>query len=330
MDIALVGAGRIGRVHARALRDVDGARLVAVSDPMEDAARAIAKAEGAEVREIDGMEGADVDAVLICSPTDTHADLIERFARAGKAVFCEKPIALDIGRTRKALAVVEETDTPLMIGFNRRFDPHMAAAKRSVEEGKVGEVESIQIVSRDPAPPPISYIQTSGGLFRDMAIHDFDMARWLLNEEPTTVSAHGSSLINAEIGRVGDVDTAHIILETASGRQASISNSRRATYGYDQRVEVHGSQGAIRVENIPVTNTVISGRSGNAYPPLHDFFMTRYAEAYRIEIAAFVRAAEAGDRPSPTGEDGLRALLLAEAAMKSMKEERRVSVEEVS
>jgi myo-inositol 2-dehydrogenase/D-chiro-inositol 1-dehydrogenase len=213
-----------------------------------------------------------------------------------------------------------------MVGFNRRFDPHFAAVRRAIDDGRVGTVEMVSIISRDPGPPPYEYIPRSGGIFRDMTIHDFDMARFLLGEEPVSVSAHASVLVDEKIGELGDYDSASIILETASGRQCTISNSRRASYGYDQRIEVHGSKGMVAAENQRPVSIEIADAHGYTRPPLHDFFMTRYAQAYAAEIAAFVTAITEGRTPSPSGEDGLAALRLAEAALLSVREARAVRV----
>ena len=226
--------------------------------------------------------------MVICTPTDTHADLIERFVRAGKAVFCEKPIDLDLARVQACLEVVREAGGRLMVGFNRRFDPHFRAVRRAIDDGTVGEVEMVNIVSRDPGPPPLDYIARSGGIFRDMTIHDFDMARWLLGEEPVAVSAHAAVLTDPAIGAAGDFDSANVLLETASGRQAVISNSRRATYGYDQRIEVLGSKGMAAAENQREVSIEVATGAGFLRPPLLDFFMTRYVAAYAAEIEAFI------------------------------------------
>lgn len=321
----LLGAGRIGKVHARAIGSNRAARLVAVADAAEQAARDISDAYGAEMRTIDQIEQAsDIDAVVICTPTDTHADLIERFARAGKAIFCEKPIDLDVGRVEECLAVVEQTGAALMVGFNRRFDPHFMAVRKTIDEGAIGTVEMVTITSRDPGPPPIDYIRRSGGIFRDMTIHDFDMARYLLGEEPVSVSAHASVLVDKAIGEAGDYDSVSVILETGSGKQALISNSRRATYGYDQRIEVHGSKGMVAAENQRPVSIEVANEKGYTRPPLHDFFMTRYTEAYANEIAAFIAAMSAGRKASPGGADGLAALRLADAALVSAREGRTV------
>ena len=329
ISLALLGAGRIGRVHAAAIAGDPDARLVAVADAMPEAAEAIAGRYGCAVRDIDAIEAAgDIDAVVICTPTDTHATLIERFARAGKAIFCEKPVDLSVERVRACLQTVAGAGATLMIGFNRRFDPHFLALKRAIDDGRIGDVEMVQIVSRDPGPPPASYIASSGGIFRDMTIHDFDMARFLLGEEPETVFAAASVLVDPEIGELGDFDSASVVLTTASGRHCTISNSRRAAYGYDQRIEVHGSKGAAAAENQRPVSVEVATAEGYTRPPLHDFFMTRYTQAYAAEIAAFVAALETGEKPSPGGEDGLAALLLAEAALKSVTEGRAVRVSE--
>lgn len=326
----LLGAGRIGKVHAKAVTGNPDAKLVAVSDAMPAAAQAIADQYGCDVRGIADIAAAkDIDAVVICTPTDTHADLIEMFVKAGKAVFCEKPIDLSLARVKQCLEVVRATKGTLMVGFNRRFDPHFQAVRAEIDKGTVGVVEMVTITSRDPSAPPLDYIGRSGGIFRDMTIHDFDMARFLLDEEVTEVSAMASVLVDPAIGKAGDSDSVQVMLRTASGKMAVISNSRRATYGYDQRIEVHGSKGLVTAENQrPVSIEVATG-AGYTRPPLHDFFMTRYTEAYAAEIAAFINAAGGKAEASPSGEDGLLALALAETALKSVAERRVVKMVEV-
>jgi myo-inositol 2-dehydrogenase / D-chiro-inositol 1-dehydrogenase len=328
LRLGLLGAGRIGKVHAGAIAATPGATLVAVADPVLAAAEGIASAAGATVRSVDEiMAAGDIDAVLITTPTDLHAALIEQAARAGKAIFCEKPIDLSLTRVRDCLKVVEETGAKLMVGFNRRFDPNFMEVRRQIDAGAIGGVEMVSITSRDPAPPPADYIPRSGGLFRDMTIHDFDMARWLLGEDPVTVFAAASVLVDPAIGKLGDVDSASVVLKTASGRIAQISNSRRATYGYDQRIEVHGSSGMVSAENLRATTVELANGDGYRREPLLDFFMTRYTAAYANEIAAFL-AAVAGTAPmSPSGDDGLKALLLADAATLSARENRVVAVD---
>jgi len=248
--IGLLGAGRIGQVHARAVSSVPSAQLVAVADPMPAAAEALRDTYGCEIRTIAQIkDSADIDAVIICTPTDTHADLIEDFARAGKAIFCEKPVDLDLSRVKACLKVVDEMKATLMVGFQRRFDPDFQALRAEIDAGHIGEVEMVTLISRDPGAPPYDYIERSGGIFRDMMIHDFDVARWMLGEEVETVQAAGSVLTDPEIGNRGDFDSANAILRTASGKQCTISNSRRATFGYDQRIEVHGSGGSVAADN---------------------------------------------------------------------------------
>jgi len=316
IKIAVLGAGRIGRIHGRNAASHSGAKLVVVADPHAPSAEALASATGARVASIDeAITAPDVDAVLICTPTTTHADLIERAAAAGKAVFCEKPVDLSSARIETCLASVERAGIPLMIGFNRRFDPNFATLRQRLADGEVGDVELVTILSRDPSPPPASYVATSGGLFRDMMIHDLDMARFLLlGDEPVEVHAVGSSLVDPEIGKAGDVDTAAVLLKTASGKIVQISNSRRATYGYDQRVEVHGSKGMIRAGNIHRTTVEVATGNGFTADPVQDFFLERYAEAYRAELEAFLTAVSTGTAPQPSGRDGLMAQRLADAA----------------
>jgi myo-inositol 2-dehydrogenase / D-chiro-inositol 1-dehydrogenase len=326
----LLGAGRIGKVHGRAVSQNPDARLVAVADAVPAAAEDLAAQYGIATRSIEAIEAAeDIDAVVICTPTDTHADLIERFARAGKGIFCEKPVDLSLARVRDCLAVVDDTGATLMVGFNRRFDPDFRALKAAVDAGRIGQVEMVTLTSRDPGPPPYDYIERSGGIFRDMTIHDFDVARWLLGEEVEAVQAAASVLVDPEIGRRGDFDSVNVILTTASGRQCTITNSRRATYGYDQRIEVLGSKGAVAAENIRQANIEIATAEGFTRPPLLDFFMTRYIAAYAAEIAAFVAALRDGTPPPTTGQDGLMALALADAALKSVAERRAVRVSEI-
>ena len=325
--LALLGAGRIGKVHARAIAEDKRARLVAVADAFPDAAKAIADASGCAIRTIDEIEAdPNIDAVVICTPTNTHADLIERFARAGKAIFCEKPIDLDVARARACLEVVREVGGRVMLGFNRRFDPHFRAVRAAIDDGTIGKVEMVTITSRDPGPPPAEYIKVSGGIFRDMTIHDFDMARFLLGEEIATVMASAAVLVDPKIGELGDYDSASLILTTRSGRQCVISNSRRATYGYDQRIEVHGSLGSVSAENQRPVSIEIATKDGYTRPPLHDFFMTRYTAAYAAEISAFLESIEAGTAPSPSAEDGLIALALADAAIQAVKQGSAVTV----
>lgn len=318
LRFAILGAGRIGQVHARAVAATDGATLVAIADPVAAAAQAVAGKYGCDIRTIDAIrDSADVDAVAICTPTDTHADLIEQFARAGKAVFCEKPVDLSLTRVKQCLKVVEDEKATLMVGFQRRFDPDFMALKQAIDDGQIGTVEMVTLTSRDPGAPPADYIKRSGGIFRDMTIHDFDVARWLLGEEIATVQAAASVLTDPAIKELGDYDSVNVILTTASGKQCTINNTRRATYGYDQRIEVHGSAGSVSAENHREARIEIANASGYTRPPLLNFFMSRYTAAYANEIAAFVDAVTRGTETPTTGHDGLKALELADAALKA-------------
>jgi myo-inositol 2-dehydrogenase/D-chiro-inositol 1-dehydrogenase len=326
--VAVLGAGRIGQIHARNVAAHPKARLVAVTDVSAEAAQSLARATGAAVQASSNeiMADAAIDAVLICSPTDTHADLIELAAKAGKAVFCEKPVDLSAARVKQCLDVVAKTGARLMIGFNRRFDPNFRALKQRLDAGEIGAPEIVTIISKDPSPPPVSYIARSGGLFRDMMIHDLDLARFLLGEEPVEVSAMASALVDPAIGAAGDVDSAVVTLKTARGRLCQISCSRRATYGYDQRIEVHGSLGMLRAHNIPLTSVEKADAAGFTGEPALPFFLERYAAAYRAEIDSFVEAILTGAAMDPTGHDGLRALEIADAATESAKTGKTVSL----
>ena len=320
LRIGLLGCGRIGQVHARTIKAVDDARVVAVADAMPDAADQLAQDVAAEVRQPDAILGAqDIDAVVIGTPTDTHFDLIHRAARAGKAIFCEKPIDMSVDNIRACIEVVEGAGVPFLTGFNRRFDPNFAALRARIAQGDIGAVELVTITSRDPAPPPISYIERSGGLFRDMMIHDFDMARFLMGENFARLHAVGSTLVDPAIGDAGDVDTAAVILTTEAGRICQISNSRRAAYGYDQRIEVHGQKGMLRAENQLESTVELATSAGFARPPAQHFFLARYADAYRAEMRAFVEAVASGTAADPGIRDGLAAQILADAAALSLE-----------
>ena len=324
LNIAVIGAGRIGQIHARNVAARPDVRLAGIADPDRAAAERLAKATASTVITLDDAFRAD--AVLICSPTGTHADYIERAAAAGTPVFCEKPVDLSAERVRICLETVRRSGIPLMIGFNRRFDRHFGALKRRLEGGEIGTLELLTIMSRDPSPPPLAYIATSGGLFRDMMIHDLDLARYFLGDEPVEVFAAASALIDPAIGAAGDVDTAAATLKTATGRLCQISNSRRASYGYDQRIELHGSMGLLRVGNVTPTMVEYADDAGFRTDPALPFFLERYGDAYRAELDAFVVALRTGSGPKPDGEDGLRALMLADAATESARTGQAVRV----
>lgn len=327
LRFGLIGAGRIGKVHALAVQNVPGAKIVAVTDVITEAAATLAQQLQAEVISVDDMFSAGrVDAIIIASSTDTHAPLIKRCAANTLPVFCEKPIDLDYAHAASCAEEVQSSGIPFMLGFNRRFDPQFAALKQQISHGHIGKLETLIITSRDPAPPPIEYIKVSGGLFRDMMIHDFDMARWLLNEEPVSLYATGSCLVDPAIAAVGDVDTASVTLTTASGALAIISNSRRACYGYDQRIEAFGAKGMLQVSNQLEHGLTFAGQDGIVTAKPQHFFLERYADAYRIELTAFVLALQ-NNTPMPTNEqDGLASLKLADAAVESLASGRAVAL----
>ena len=327
LHFAQFGAGRIGAIHAANLAASGRARLAHVVDVHAPAAAALAAKHGAAVSDTaTALADPKVGAVIIASSTDTHADLVIAAARAGKAIFCEKPIDLSLARVDACLDAVAKACVPMLVGFNRRFDPSFSELHRRIGAGAIGTVEQVVITSRDPGPPPVSYIKVSGGLFRDMTIHDFDMARWMLGEEPTEVFAYGATLVDPAIGQAGDIDSAMVLLKTASGRMAHINNSRRASYGYDQRVEVHGSAGRLIAGNhTPTTVELADANAVAADKPLH-FFLERYADAYRIELNAFLDAVANGTKMPVGAEDGRQALVLADAALDSLRTGRPVKV----
>ena len=324
----VLGAGRIGKVHAATIAANPKAKLAYVADAFPAAAEELALQTGARVASVEEIIAAsDVDAVLIATPTPSHADLIEAASRAGKHILCEKPVSLSVDRINQCLDVVEQNKSTLMIGFNRRFDTNFSMVEQRLRNGDVGEIEIVTIISRDPNPPPASYVKSSGGLFRDMMIHDFDMARFLMGEEFVVVNALGSALVDKAIGEEGDVDTAAVQMQTASGRIAVITNSRRATYGYDQRIEVHGSTGMLSARNIQNSSVELWNANGIAGDPVQNFFIERYARAYANEINTFIDAVDAGNTsPRPSGFDGLQAQKLADAATESWQTGKPVQI----
>lgn len=324
----LIGAGRIGKVHARTIAANTKAKLSYVADAFPGPASDLANLYGAQVASFDEIIAAgDVDAVLIGSPTPFHAEQIIAASNRGKSIMCEKPVSFDVQTIQDTLRVVEKNKSTLMICFNRRFDPHFADLEKQIRAGRIGSIELVTIISRDPAPPPAQYVAQSGGIFRDMTIHDFDMARFLIGEEFSTVHAVGSALVDKAIGEAGDADTAAVHLQTKSGKIAVITNSRRATYGYDQRIEVHGSKGMIHAKNVHNTTVEVLDAGGYLATPIQNFFLERYVEAYAAELISFISAVESGDRnPRPSGFDGLQAQLLAEAATESWKTGKPVKV----
>ena len=327
LRIGLLGCGRIGQVHARSVGQIDGAVVAAVADAFAEPAQKLAAQIGAEVMETSALiKSANVDAVVIGTPTDTHYELIGAAADAGKAIFCEKPVDMSADRIRECMKVVEAAGVAFMTAFQRRFDPNFGNLQQRLRAGEIGEVEIVTILSRDPAPPPLDYIKSSGGIFRDMMIHDFDMARFVLGEEPVYVYAVGAALVDPAIGKAGDVDTAAVTLTTASGKICQISNSRRAAYGYDQRIEVHGSRGMLRVENMLENTVEIATDVGFRRAPAQHFFLERYEAAYRAEMAYFAHSVANGNAITPGIADGLAAQLLADAAAESLARGQSVRV----
>ena len=321
--LGLIGTGRIGRMHARNLKyRIPGAKLVAVSDIVEEAARSVATELDIPFAETDYrklLQRKDIDGVVVCSSTDTHAQIVEEAAAAGKHVFCEKPIALEIDRTKQVLTAVEEAGVKLQVGFNRRFDPSFRKAQQLIESGEIGTPHVVRITSRDPAPPPIAYIKSSGGLFLDMMIHDLDMARFLLGEEVTELMALGNCLIDPAIGEAGDIDTAIVVLKYKNGAMGAIDNSRKATYGYDQRIEIHGSQGTIIVGNKTPTEVVVHNEDAISGDVLLNFFIERYEDSFLAEMDEFISCVRNDKEPSVSGMDGLMSLRMAYAALKSLE-----------
>ena len=324
-SIALIGAGRIGRIHAGNAAASARLSLTAIVDPMTASAQALADEYGAQVRDLDAvMNDPAITGVVIASSTDTHLDYSVRAAKAGKAIFCEKPIDQDLERAKSAADAL--SGARLLLAFNRRFDPNFQALKARLDAGAVGTLESLQITSNDPAPPPPAYVAVSGGLFKDMAIHDFDMARWLLGEEPVEVYAAGSCLVDPEIGKLGDIDTARTVLKTASGRLCVISNTRRSGYGYDQRIEAYASNGMVRADNLTESTVEVWSEAGAAADRFQNFFLDRYAEAYRREMDHFADMLDGKAQPLAGYADGVAALTLAEAAARSLKSGQPVRV----
>ena len=327
--IAVLGAGRIGKIHAASVAANPKARLIAVADPIPEAVEPLAASLGADAmtEPMVAIARPDVDAVVIGTPTDTHVGYLLKAVELGKAVLCEKPIDLDMAKSESAAAEVERVGGRVMLAFNRRFDSTFAAMRRAIDAGRIGEVRQVIISSRDPGMPPASYVKSSGGIFRDMTIHDLDMARWLLGEEPVLVSAVGSRVVDPNLSQYEDYDTAMVLLQTASGKQAHINNCREAVYGYDQRVEVFGATGLLTHDNLrPTTMRVTTAETTDARDPLLNFFLERYAQAYRAELDAFIDAL-VEEKPMPTTmRDGVMALRLAECAIESVRTGRSVAV----
>ncbi len=328
VNLAIIGIGRIGKIHANSIFTHPNAKLVGFFDENNSEIKNFSEKYNSDFLDIKTIENDhNIDAVVICSPTDTHIDLIKKFSNSGKAIFCEKPIDLDVNKTIECIDFLNKNKSQFMIGFNRRFDIHFKALKQHILEGKIGNIETVNIISRDPEPPTKDYISRSGGIFKDMTIHDFDMAIFLLGELPNRVFASGSNLFHKDIQDEYDFDTASIILSTESGKQITINNSRRASYGYDQRIEVHGSLGMISSENQRPLSLEIASKEGFTKQPLHYFFMTRYKEAYNEEMKYFIRALKNKEDLHPNENDALNALIIAETVMESANLNKSVNIE---
>lgn len=333
LNIGIIGAGRIGKVHAETLvTRVMGVKVLAIADvalaaAQETAARLNIPTVTADYRQL--LDNPDIQAVIICSATDTHAQMITEASDAGKHIFCEKPIAFDLKKIDSALQAAEKAGVKLQIGFNRRFDPNFARVRQAVQNGEIGQPHMLHIISRDPAPPPISYIKVSGGIFFDMTIHDFDMARFLIGSEVTEIYTAAGVMVDPAIGEAGDLDTAVIMLKFANGVIGTIDNSRKAVYGYDQRVEVFGSKGAVNTANQYPNSAVISSADNIRRDLPLNFFMERYTESYRAEMQAFISAI-VNDEPIPvSGMDGRIPVVMGMAARKSYEENRPVRLDEI-
>ncbi len=329
VGFAVLGCGRIGRMHANNLAHRPDAELICVYDVQTEYAAQVAAA--LDVRQADSVDHAladpAVEAVLIASSTDTHVELIIASIRAGKAVLCEKPIDLDLARAERCWTEIAPLEPTVMIGFNRRFDPSFSALRRRVQSGEIGSVEQVVITSRDPTPPPLAYVKVSGGLLRDMTIHDLDMARFLVGDI-VEVSAFGACLINPAIGEAGDIDTAMLTLRAGSGALVHINNSRRCAYGYDQRLEVFGQKGMLIAGNRHETSVqaYVADHAGAADPVLN-FFVQRYVDAYIGEIAHLIDCVRTGSAPTSDFQDGLQAMRLADAASESLRQGRPVRLD---
>lgn len=330
LRIGVIGCGRIGQLHAGVIaRDVAGLTLGGVADVVPDAAEAVAATTGAPVMTIDEVIASDIDAIAICSSTDTHVDLVVAASRSGKAIFCEKPLSLDLAEVKRGVAAAEESGVPFMIGFNRRFDPGHLSVRRSVLDGTIGEVHLVRITSRDPAPPPPEYVAVSGGIYMDMMIHDFDMARFVTGSEVVEVFARGAVRVDPRIGEAGDVDTAVVVLTHADGTFTTIDNSREAVYGYDQRLEAFGSGGVALSDNHLTHYGRTLTRDGTTAELLPRFFLERYLPSYRAEWEGFRDYLRAGG-PSPAdATDALAVTRIALAANVSLRENRPVRVDEI-
>jgi myo-inositol 2-dehydrogenase / D-chiro-inositol 1-dehydrogenase len=332
ISVGVLGAGRIGRLHAEVIaRRTPGARVGAVYDVHRPFAVAVGEELGIPVADsIEEVLDGDVDAVAVCSSSDTHVELMVAAAEAGKAIFCEKPVSLDLDELDRGLAAVQSHGVPFQVGFNRRFDPAHAAVRDAVASGRIGDPYLVRISSRDPEPPPLAYVRTSGGLFLDMTIHDFDMARFVTGSEVVEVFARGSARLRPDFAEAGDIDTALVSLVHANGCLTAIDNVRQTSYGYDQRVEAFGPGGMAASENPPAHSGVVTTADGTMRPALPHFFLERYMASYEREWEAFVSALRDGTPPPVTGQDGRAPLVIGLAAWQSLRGGRPVRLEEVA
>ncbi len=325
IEVALFGAGRIGTIHAGNLARETGARLKYVVDPNAKAAQVLADRHGASVATVAAaLADKAIGTVLICSSTDTHAELIRTAAESGRQIFCEKPVDLDLARARACADAVKSAGVTCLIGFQRRYDPTFAALKTRIQKGEIGTPEMLIVTSRDPGAPPIPYIRSSGGIFKDMLIHDFDIFRWILDDEAETVHANASCLVDPAIAEAGDADCTAVTIRTKRGRLCQINTSRRAAYGYDQRFEVLGSEGMLQADNHAPTEVVASTATAVSRDLPEHFFLERYRAAYANEMAHFFAVLAGRDKLRTTIDDGVKALELADAATTSWKEGRIV------
>ncbi len=331
LKIGVAGAGRIGKIHIEnILQNFPNVEIVLVADPSDEGVMFVKSKNLPFSRDFnDIIENKEIKAVIICSPTDTHANFVELAAQSGKHIFCEKPLDLSLEQVQTSLGIVQKSGVKLMLGFNRRFDPNFLKIKSMVDSGQLGDPQILKITSRDPGPPPISYIHVSGGLFMDMAIHDFDMARYIMNKEVVEVYSKAAVLVDPAIGEAGDIDTALTTLTFEDGTMANIDNCRKAVYGYDQRLEVFGSKGMAKVDNNYPDNHQFYGAEGVQGSLPLNFFLERYTTSYLNEMDAFFKSVQNGVELPVTGKDALAAMKIALAALKSVKENRPILIEEI-
>lgn len=328
--IGIIGMGRIGRIHLENLSaKIDGVEVLAVVNPSQKG-RDFAAKFGVQNLSDDAavvFDNPEIDVVVICSPSATHANFAIRAAEAGKGIFCEKPIDMSLGMAKEVVLKTKEHNVPMMVAFNRRFDPDFAKVRMAVADGHIGKPLSLHIISRDPGPPPVAYLKESGGLFRDMTIHDFDMARFIMDSKVVEVFATGDCLIDPAIGEVGDIDTAMVLLRFENGAKAVIEGSRKTTYGYDQRLEIFGTLGMLQIQNPYMTNVYSVGEKGTSSDVNLNFFMERYETSYLKEMEDFIIAIRESKRMPVDGEDGIAAMVIAEAAYTSLRENRPIRIE---